>query len=105
MSRNAIKGKKGDEKKDELLDSTGRPVNEYIPKFIAQAPWYVQSENEVQLFINLYKNRKKVILTIKQKEPEMRLMIKWILGMKEENLQVKQKSLEKYYFFLNIQFK
>lgn len=47
MSRNAIKGKKGDEKKDELLDSTGRPVNEYIPKFIAQAPWYVQSENEV----------------------------------------------------------
>lgn len=96
MSRMGIKGKKGEEKKDELLDSTGRPVNEYIPKFIAQAPWYVQSENEVLMSFIYIENRKKVIQTIKRKEPEMKHMIKWIHGMKEENLQEKLKSLEKY---------
>lgn len=98
MSRMGIKGKKGEEKKDELLDSTGRPVNEYIPKFIAQAPWYVQSENEVLMSFIYIENRKKVIQTIKRKEPEMKHMIKWIHGMKEEKLQEKLKSLEKYKF-------
>lgn len=41
-----LRDKKKEEIKDDLVDSAGRPVNEYIPKFIAEAPWYLKSGNE-----------------------------------------------------------
>lgn len=38
--------------KNEPLDSSGAPINQYIPKFIAEAPWYVATDSVKTVIIS-----------------------------------------------------